>query len=103
MYADWDAREAIRTLAGGMILVFALHGYLIYRISRGRSSARLIYLLFFFGGLAFAPPNVLEFWSEPLLVSTEVAQVTLQAVAFVLLFTPAANEWFKGLTAVRAQ
>jgi hypothetical protein len=95
VYADWDMAHTLRTLLGSLVLVFVLHAYLIVGISKGRRSARWIYLLFFIGGLAIAPPNLAEFASNPVVVSIRTGQVCLQALAFLLLFTPQANAWFK--------
>jgi hypothetical protein len=98
IYADWNPTEAVRTLLGGLVLVFALHAYLIVGIAKGRRSARWIYLMFFLGALAISPPNIAEFALDPAVVGTELGQVLLQAIAFPLLFTPKANTWFKQAT-----
>ena len=95
LYADLNVRAAFRAMMGGLILVIGLYAYLTVGISKGRVSARMIYTLLFTGGLVLSPPNIAGFWADPAVVSIELAQVLAQMLAFVLLFTPQANAWFK--------
>ncbi len=95
LYANWDVREVFRAMIGGLILMFGLYAYLTVGISKGRASARWIYLLLFSAGLVLSPPNVAEFRAQPAVVSLELAQVVAQVLAFALVFTPQARAWFK--------
>lgn len=75
--------------------MFGLYAYLTVGISKGRPSARWIYLLLFVGGLVLSPPSIAGFRTDPVVVSVELAQVLVQVAAFALLFTPQARVWFK--------
>ncbi|MBS0369330.1 MAG: hypothetical protein JSS57_09030 [Proteobacteria bacterium] len=95
IYAKWHFDVVLNSFLNGLILVFALHAYLIIGISRGRNSARWISLMFFVGGLFLAPPSIAAFPNAPLQVSVEVSQILSQCIAFIGLFTPPSNAWFR--------
>lgn len=93
-FGSFDAFSALAKRGGAILLMFAIHGYLILGIARGRNSARWISFSFFVGGLFFAPPRILDFAEEPVTISVETIQASIQAIAFILLFTTAGKSWF---------
>lgn len=99
MYAQWEFSVVLSSLFRGLILVFALHIYLITGIASGRNSARWLSLLFFIGGLFFSPPSVEGFVDVPMIVVTEITQISMQCFAFVGLFMRSSNAWFKARSA----
>ena len=76
-------------------IILGLMLWLIWMIGRGRNWARITYLILFLLGLPFSiGPLVQSFSLFPLSASIGLAQMLLQIVALVLLFTGAARRWF---------
>jgi hypothetical protein len=99
MHANWELGLVFSSLLRGLVLVFVLHIYLILGIAKGRNSARWIYLLFFIGALLIAPPSIDGLADTPMIVTTEIVQISAQFFAFLGLFTRSSNAWFKACSA----
>jgi hypothetical protein len=95
MHLNWEFGLVFSSLLKGLVLVFVLHIYLILGIAKGRNSARWIYLLFFIGALLIAPPSIDDFADTPMIVATEILQISAQFFAFLGLFMRSSNTWFK--------
>ena len=79
---------------------YVIVGWILYKIGRGRHWARVIYLLLWLFGIAYA----VLFWrpyaaafdgKHSMSAVITVAKAALDAAGIVLLFVPAANRWFR--------
>lgn len=82
-----------------LIVIFAIAGFLIFKLSAGRNWARMTFLLLFVIGMLPTLPLVLsEFSRSPVVGALSAAQIGLQVYALFLLFTKPGSAWFRKVT-----
>jgi hypothetical protein len=81
---------------GLFVLVFVVKAFFIYKISKLRNWARIVYLsVIALGSIRVVPDLIAEIAKAPTLGLVELIAVALQVVAICLLFIPPCNELFK--------
>jgi hypothetical protein len=85
----------------GLIVTFAILVLIIWLIARRRRNwARWVMLVMFILGLPFSVRMLSRMLpAEPLSVALSSVQVLAQAIAFFLIFTGNARDWFKRVPA----
>jgi len=81
-----------------LLLFFGLSGFFVFKISKGKNSARILFLVLFLLGVPFAIPNYInELRNNFLLGILSILIAVLQSAALYLLFKRSSNSWFKAL------
>jgi len=79
-----------------LIISFAFSALCIYKISRGRNWARIIYLILLLLGMFKTVPSlILAIEHAPFSGSLSATVVAAQLVAMAFLFTGSSNGWFE--------
>ena len=94
------APGAVVTIALTLVLTIGLLSLIAAKVGAGRSWARWVFLaIFLFGAVTLIATVLLTpqvFRTMPVLLQiSEALQFVLQAGALILMFTPAAREWFR--------
>lgn len=78
------------------VITVCIGAFFIYKIFTGRNWARIVFLIFFIIGLAFAAPTAIGLLSMfPVMGMLNLIGLAARVVALVLLFTAASNQWFQ--------
>ena len=97
LVAQASAMGGARFVLFGQIVTFAILVLLIWLVARRRKNwARLLMLVMFVLGLPFSARMLIQMLpTEPLSVALSSVQLLAQIVAFFLIFTGNARDWFK--------